>query len=443
MPILNLASFAEFDRAPTQFVIGQNNFADLEIQPTNDGSGFHYFYHRVRGALVKEFVLDRTPQTLTYCTVTLIGTEDGFEPRLFLKKDGLTKSGWKKGTERIENVQANVLVKAAVDLGNAHYNFWSLVSFLSSVKEVSLPSEPLLVVNEEAADLVALLEKGGKDKVIEVVRVAVGGQLTESDVRLLIDRRAALSEFERLLREPEYLQQRIEDTGARGEEPMWQAFFEEHPWIFGYGLKLVACEGLDDERLEQMTSGSTAFDATGDRVDALMASKGLIQSLLFVEIKKASTKLLHASSYRSGVYHPSTDFSGAVSQVQTAAHRAVTRLDEFKRPIGRDGWPKDVVGTIRPRQVVVIGTLDEFRRNSDVNVDFYRSFELYRRSIVDVEIITFDELFARASFIARNQEISEGTNESEEVPAQSEQTWADSMPAPPSPQPADGGVVPF
>lgn len=433
----SFADLEDFDRRRTQFVVGTHDFADLEIQPTDDGSGFHYFYDRAQRHLIKEFVLERTPQTLTYCIVTLIGRGDRFEPRLFLKKDGLTESGWKKGNERIENGESNILVKAAIDLGKAHHAFWSLVSFLSDFKKISVPGKPLVVVDEEAAGLVTLLEKGGKEKVIEVVRAAVGGQLSESDVRLLVDRKAALEEFEKLLRQPGYLEQRIQATRSRGEEPMWQAFFEEHPWIFGYGLKLVACEGLDDERLEQITTGSTAFGPVGDRVDALMATKGLIQSLMFVEFKRASTDLLHRSSYRSGVYRPSDDFSGAISQVQATAHRAVNRLDDLERPIGSDGWPRDVVGTIRPRQVVVIGALDEFRRDGEVNIDLYRSFELYRRSIIDVEIITFDELLARANFIARHEE--EAVEEIND-PVPWEQPRAILTPPPPPPHEDD---VPF
>jgi arginine utilization protein RocB len=61
----------------------------------------------------------------------------------------------------------------------------------------------------------------------------------------------------------------------------------------------------------------------------------------------------------------------------------------------------------------VIRTLDEFRRDNNVNQDRYRSFELYRRSIDDVEIITFDELLARARFIAQHDETADSTEPGE------------------------------
>jgi hypothetical protein len=410
---IDFSNWSEWDRERKQFVVGEDSFADLEFNPRDDGSGFHWFYDRARSRLVTEFVLDRTPQTLTYCEVKLIAKGDMFEPRLFLKKDALTNKRWEQAQEQVENNDTHLLVKAAVDLSKAHENFWRLVRFLTSFDNIAVPGErlPIVVADEQVAGLVQLLKDAQRGNVLEAVRVATGGDLTESDFRLLRDRKAALKEFELLL-QPDYVQDRVGKTNARGEEDVWQAFFEEHPWIFGYGLKLIAAEGLK-EKLEQTTTGATVFDPTGDRVDALMATKGLIQSLMFTEIKTASTKLLAAAEYRSGVYRPSSELSGAVSQVQTTAHRAIRMLEDLHRPTDREGWSQEAVGTIRPRQVVLVGTLSEFRRDDDVNRDRYRSFELYRRSIADVEIITFDELLARSRFIAQHDETADLTGPGE------------------------------
>lgn len=405
MPRVTLADFAELDRERKQFVVGEDDFADLEFNPKDDDSGFHWFRDRRRNRLVTEFVLDRTPQTLTYCEVKLIAKGQTFEPRLHIKKDNRTRAGWERGKEVIESDEKNIVVKASIDLSKAHENFWRLVTFLASFEAITVPGKrfPLVVADEEAAGLVDLMKRDGKPRVLEVVRAAVGGALTESNVRLLVDRKAALAEFERLVHDDGYIDQIRNRTRADGEEKVWQRFFEEHPWIFGYGLKLIVAEGLED-RLEQTTTGASAFDAKGDRVDALMATKGLIQSLMFTELKTASTTLLAKREYRSGVYPPTRELAGAVSQVQNTAHRAIRRLEDLHRPIDSDGWPADLVGTVRPRLVVVIGTLGQFRRDDDVNHDRYRNFELYRRSVDDVEIITFDELLARARYIARHDE---------------------------------------
>lgn len=58
-----------------------------------------------------------------------------------------------------------------------------------------------------------------------------------------------------------------------------------------------------------------------------------------------------------------------------------------------------MVATVRPRQVVVSGRSTEFAVGGSLNPEKLSSFEFYRRSILDTEIITFDELYERARFI--------------------------------------------
>lgn len=47
----------------------------------------------------------------------------------------------------------------------------------------------------------------------------------------------------------------------------------------------------------------------------------------------------------------------------------------------------------------MIGNLSEFTDGGAVNAEKITSFEQYRRSVQDVEVITFDELYQRACFI--------------------------------------------
>jgi hypothetical protein len=51
----------------------------------------------------------------------------------------------------------------------------------------------------------------------------------------------------------------------------------------------------------------------------------------------------------------------------------------------------------------VIGSLDQFKTQTGINTDQYRSFELLRRHTTRPEIITFDELYERAKFIVANE----------------------------------------
>ncbi|MEU1601309.1 Shedu anti-phage system protein SduA domain-containing protein [Streptomyces sp. NPDC005708] len=61
------------------------------------------------------------------------------------------------------------------------------------------------------------------------------------------------------------------------------------------------------------------------------------------------------------------------------------------------------ISTVRPRQVLVIGSLSEFSDRGSANPEKITSLEQYRRSIQDVEVITFDKLYKRACFIVEDR----------------------------------------
>ena len=62
------------------------------------------------------------------------------------------------------------------------------------------------------------------------------------------------------------------------------------------------------------------------------------------------------------------------------------------------------MSTIRPRQVVVAGQLRQLVDGEEINVEKLTSFEMWRRGELDVEVLTFDELYERARFIVEKQE---------------------------------------
>jgi antiviral defense system Shedu protein SduA len=53
---------------------------------------------------------------------------------------------------------------------------------------------------------------------------------------------------------------------------------------------------------------------------------------------------------------------------------------------------------VRPRSFLIIGNLKDLRRQGGVHREKYESFELYRRNLYEPEVITFDELLARAEW---------------------------------------------
>lgn len=384
----------------TEFDVENGNFAVLEIREANDK--FCYFYDAEAGRLVKRFLLKEGPQVDIVCDVVLIKKDGRYTPRLtFWRRD---KTKGKSETLTEEELVAEgrvVLIKARVDVGECHETFWRLIEFLRTCAEIDLPAHEFRVAD---ADLVAAFEGHDKASVLTAVRTYLHGELTEADVQMLVDRRRVLDTFHRLLEEPAFMEEERVRLGVRGEEAVWQAFFEANPWIFGYGLQLVSCESYDDDKLERMSTGANVFSGGGKRSDAVMRTRGFIQTLLFGEIKKHTTELLAPTPYRGpDVYQVSAELSGAVAQVHKTAHKAVKKLEDLHRQSDPDGTFAFEVSTIRPRQVVIVGNLRQLAADGEINIEKMTSFELWRRSQLGVEVLTFDELYERTKFIVESQ----------------------------------------
>ncbi|SAL39642.1 hypothetical protein AWB69_03969 [Caballeronia udeis] len=234
--------------------------------------------------------------------------------------------------------------------------------------------------------------------------------LTREDVVALGYRKKQVAAFHRLLHDPTFFEQAKRSKDVRGNEALWQLFFEKNQWIFGYGLSYFFVTGFDHRKLEQVVEGHDILNR-GKRVDGLMKTRGIVNSLCFVEIKTHETPLLDNAAYRPGCWAPSKELSGAIAQVQGTVSVAIQNLGNLLRPKDETGDPTgEEVFNFKPRAFLVIGSLDEFASEHGVNSDKVRSFELFRNSITGIEILTFDELYERSRFIVESIPGSAGTS---------------------------------
>lgn len=191
-----------------------------------------------------------------------------------------------------------------------------------------------------------------------------------------------------------------ESEAAGGPERAWQRLLEANPWVLGVGLGGQLLTSWDNKKLEQVTTGAN-ISTSGKRVDALLRTNGIIRSMVFAEIKHHRTDLLSGGKpYRSSCWGPSPDLSGAVVQVQQTVRMAVRELGEFVEDRADDG-SRTGEGTFitQPKAYLIIGSLEQLNGSSGGPVDDkVHSFELFRRNITHPEIITFDELLARAEW---------------------------------------------
>jgi hypothetical protein len=235
----------------------------------------------------------------------------------------------------------------------------------------------------------------------EVLRALIEKDATATDVVATAGRRAAVERFRRMLEEETYFASEKSRLGVRGDEAIWQSFFEENPWILGAGLTSQLLTSWDDNRLEQVVAGYS-IGGSGKRADALLRTAGIIRSMVFAEFKTDTTNLLQQNEYRPGCWGPSKELVGGVAQAQATIHAAVANIGSRIATLADDGSdvPGDWTYLFQPRSFLVVGSLGEFvGEDGGHHAGKIRSFELYRRNTSFPEIVTFDELLARAEWI--------------------------------------------
>lgn len=280
-----------------------------------------------------------------------------------------------------------------------------LLEFINNLKVIELKGPQKVNITDAqlrkmilSQDQIKNLINHNQDLVIELAK----SEVTKEDIVALGYRKKQLKNFDDLLNDHDFFQ-RIKRQGEfKKDEDVWQAFFEKNTWIFGYGLSYIFLSNLDDKKLEQIVKGFDFF-SSGKRTDALMKTRGLINSLCFCEIKTHKTELLK-KEYRPSCWAVSDELSGAVSQIQGTVSLATRNIEERTSGTDKQGNPTgEEIYNYHPKSFLVIGNLNEFKTENGVNRNKYRSFELFRGNLTSPEVITFDELYERARFIIRNE----------------------------------------
>jgi hypothetical protein len=250
----------------------------------------------------------------------------------------------------------------------------------------------------------------------ERFRELIKNDATAEDLVALAHRKEVVERFRRLLTDEAAFEAAKAECGGR-PEAVWQQFLEENPWILGISLAGQLLQSWDNKKLEQVVAGSS-ISGPGKRADALLRTSGRIRSLVFAEIKHHKTRLLGTSEYRSGCWPPSSELAGGVTQTQQTVDRAMRKIDKRLADTDEHGAETgEATWLIRPRSFLIIGDLEELRGAGGVHPDKHQSFELYRRNLYEPEIITFDELLARAEWHV-------------EVAEQEERPWYEPEPGP-------------
>jgi len=289
-----------------------------------------------------------------------------------------------------------------------------LYFFLKGIKEADFPNDTKLNVKDsELARM--LLNKDQAFRLIEdnleLLQDALNNNVTTKDLINFGYRKKQLEIFDKLLSDSlffnEFKDQLEKEIGKNlGKEQVWQKFFEKNTWILGYGLDYIFNSEMDSKKLEQITSGST-FNSKGKRTDALLKSLGAINSLCFCELKLNDDKLLKKvkNPYRAESWQISDALTGAIAQVQRTVHKAIQELStKIETKDNQDELTGETLYFYNPKAFILIGNLNEFIIQGKINETKFSSFEMFRKNLKNIEIITYDELYERAFYICHNKE---------------------------------------
>ncbi len=161
-------------------------------------------------------------------------------------------------------------------------------------------------------------------------------------------------------------------------ESHWQELFSNNPFIlslaFGYPTIKIR---------DQAFVGGRRISGSGDSICDFLSKNALTNNTCLFEIKKPGTNLLNKAEYRDGIYTPSAEFSGAITQLSDQIYKFQKNISSLKE----DSRLYDIE-TFAVHGILVAGvTPSDLARQ--------KSFELFRSNLKNILVITFDELLEK------------------------------------------------
>lgn len=254
------------------------------------------------------------------------------------------------------------------------------------IEDISSESGPKAIIDASDKGILQNLKKmRGQER--EELFASLSGSLSTEEINILLGRKSGLSEF------------RSQISACVWNETKWQDFFEREQWVFGYGLDYRIMRRFDREA----SVGQSGTDNQNRPiVDFLM---NFSEYSVLVEIKRPDTPIFKSTKKgRAGTWEFSAEFVSAISQLleQQAEWQIASASGQH---FDKTGKRRLETRTRKPKTILVIGSKNEFsksgiERDEETMLD---TFELFRRECGSVDIITFDELFERAQYIAQKE----------------------------------------
>lgn len=268
-----------------------------------------------------------------------------------------------------------------------------------------LPENP---IGSEDSYFSILNKYPGRAEVVE--KLIKSGAINSKDIVNTYFRKSELTIFKRLIDDENYWKEyaRVNGISDGSEEKVWQLFFEKNQWIFGYGL---------DYRFQTILQREAhVSDVELDGSDTVIADYllGDKKFTTFVEIKKPSTPLFGSIKNRSKSWRLSNDLIYSVSQILEQKASGLIKAD--KQQFNASG-NLITQKTYDSKVILIVGhwrQLDDASNEREAQIKT-KTLELFRNDSRNIEILTYDELFERARYIAEG-DVGKESLPDEELP---------------------------
>lgn len=291
----------------------------------------------------------------------------------------------------------------------SQFDFQKLKGFLHFLSEIDLNSiserrihlteDSLQEIDQETRQKIQtlLLTENGKSLIEELLN---NGSIDSRDLVNIGYRKEQIRVFERLLANDDFMNEYAvqHSIPVSQKEKIWQYFFQNNKWIFGYGLDY---RFLNILQREASVSGTDLGGRGEEFADFLTGCENFT---VLVELKRPDTDLFGADANRSGSWKLSNDLISAVSQIleQKASWQIESEdnnnFDASGNPITQKAFD--------PKAILIIGNTSQFVGDDRENRMKAKTFELFRRDSRNIEILTYDEVYKRAKYLVDSQEDS-------------------------------------
>jgi hypothetical protein len=309
-----------------------------------------------------------------------------------------------KVLERNNEIYALTIQKFTRITGTPHKISFSFVreeikilkNFLDHLALLSFPNEYGQKI--EDSELLQIKESFLQNPDLKLIEEILKNNITDKDVIALGYRKNQLNIFRKILEENyldtyrEYIaKEESKNKNSIRDEYVWQYFFSQNPWIFGYGLD-YRFQGILQKEFH--ASNSEADGSNEVIGDFLLGDK---KFTTFVELKKPNTEIFGLEKNRSNSWRLSNHLIDAVSQILEQKAAGQIKLDK----IVHDNKGNEIKQkAYDSKTILIIGNWNQIKDDSDlIRKIKEKTFELFRRDSKNIEIVTYDELYERAKFI--------------------------------------------